>query len=325
MNIDGVTPKNRFFLGPMAGVTDSAFRTVCARRGAGLTYTEMVSAKALTYGDKKTRALLAVEDEQRPCVAQIFGSEPEVCAEGARIALAVSGAEMLDINMGCPMPKITQNGEGSALMRTPELAARIIEAVAKAVPVPVTVKFRSGFNDENRNAVAFARMAQESGARMICVHGRTREQYYGGTADMGIVREVKQAVRVPVIVSGDAMSAQRCLAMLDETGADAAMIARGALGAPQIFAQCLALERGETPEELTLESLVSAMLEHMELACARKGEVRAIPELRKHALWYLGRLRGAKHYKLQMSQVKTAEEFGAVCAALIADGVQVKG
>ena len=174
MNIDGVTPKNRFFLGPMAGVTDSAFRTVCARRGAGLTYTEMVSAKALTYGDKKTRALLAVEDEQRPCVAQIFGSEPEVCAEGARIALAVSGAEMLDINMGCPMPKITQNGEGSALMRTPELAARIIEAVAKAVPVPVTVKFRSGFNDENRNAVAFARMAQESGARMICVHGRTR-------------------------------------------------------------------------------------------------------------------------------------------------------
>lgn len=325
MNIDAVVPKNRFFLGPMAGVTDSAFRTVCARRGAGLTYTEMVSAKALTYGDKKTRTLLAIADDHRPCIAQIFGSEPAVCAEGARIALAVSGAEMIDINMGCPMPKITQNGEGSALMRTPTLAAQVIEAVAKAVSVPVSVKFRSGFDAEHINAVEFARMAQESGARMLCVHGRTRAQLYGGTADMGIVRAVKQAVRVPVVASGDAHSAERCLAMLDETGADAVMIARGAQGAPQIFAQCLALARGETPPALTAQDVVAAMLEHMELACARKGEVRAIPELRKHALWYLGRLRGAKQYKLQMSQVKTAQEFRAVCGVLLADGVQVKG
>lgn len=320
----GLEAENRFILGPMAGVTDAAFRTVCMEQGAGLCYTEMVSAKALTYRDKKTASLLALTPKQRPVIAQIFGSEPDVMAEGARLALEISGADGLDINMGCPMPKITGNGEGSALMLDPARASRVIEAVRKAVNVPLSVKFRAGWDEEHKNAVEFARMAQQSGADFVCVHGRTRSQFYSGQSDRSVVTAVKAAVTVPVIASGDAFSPQGCQDILRDTGADAVMIARGAQGAPWIFAQCLAFADGRPSHPVTAEEHIGLMRRHVCLVCEMKGEARGMPEIRKHALWYLGRLRGGKPFKVQMAQVATLRQFEEICDGLLQARLQVK-
>ena len=320
----GLQSKNRFVLGPMAGVTDAAFRTVCMEQGAGLCYTEMVSAKALTYHDKKTASLLALTPAQRPVLAQIFGSEPVVMAEGARLALELSAADGIDINMGCPMPKITGNGEGSALMRDLAAASRVIKAVRRAVPVPLSVKFRAGWDEEDKNAVPFARMAQESGADFVCVHGRTRSQFYGGTSDRTIVAAVKEAVSIPVIASGDALSARACDELLRDTGADAVMLARGAQGAPWVFAQCLALARGEEPAPPSVQTHIELMRRHVRLVCEMKGEERGMPEIRKHALWYLGRLRGGKPFKTAMAQVSTLRRFEEICGELKNARLQVK-
>ncbi len=316
--------KAPFFLAPMAGVTDSAFRTVCMEQGAGLCYTEMVSAKALTYGDKKTATLLTVKENQRPVLAQIFGSEPDVMAEGARLALALSGADGIDINMGCPMPKITDNGEGSALMRRPELAARVIAAVRRAVSCPLSVKFRAGWDESSVNAVEFARMAEQSGVDFLCVHGRTRMQMYTGQSDRGIIAAVKAAVSVPVIASGDMSSAESCLEILRQTGADAAMIARGAQGNPMIFAQCQALACGENPPVLTAQQHIDLLLRHARLVCEEKGEGRGMPEMRKHALWYLGRLCGAKPYKTRVAGVVTLRQLEEICQEMKNARLQVK-
>ena len=235
--IDGIEVANPFFLAPMAGVTDHAFRTICAEKGAALTYTEMVSAKALCYSDRKTAELLSIAGEHRPCFAQIFGSEPEVCAKGAVLALKISRADGIDINMGCPMPKIVKNGEGSALMRDTDRIYRLVKAVSAAVDVPVTVKIRAGYDAEHINAIEAACAAEEAGAAAIGVHGRTREQLYMGTSSRAVIASVKKAVKVPVIASGDAFSAEDCIEILKETQSDFVMIARGAQGNPDIFEQ----------------------------------------------------------------------------------------
>ena len=312
----GFTPKNRFFLAPMAGITDAAFRTVCADFGAAVTYTEMVSAKALVYDDKKTAGLLEMQPEHRPCGAQLFGSEPDVMAEAARKTLEICHPDFIDINMGCPVPKIYNNGEGSALMGKPELAAEIVTAMKKAVNIPVTVKFRSGIREDSRKCVEFAKRMEAAGADAMCIHGRTRVQMYSGNSDRTMVKAVKEAVSVPVIASGDALSGRDCLDILDETGADFIMIARGAEGYPMIFSDCLTLEAGKEPAAFSCGQFVEVMRKHAVLTCTYKPESRAMPELRKHMLWYLGRLKGAKSFKPRMAQISTLEEFMELCTEL---------
>lgn len=321
----GFTPKNRFFLAPMAGITDAAFRTVCAEQGAAVTYTEMVSARALVYEDKKTASLLEMQAEHRPCGAQLFGNEPEIMAEAAVRAAAICKPEFLDVNMGCPMPKIFNNGDGSALMGDPERAAAIVAAMKKAVDLPVTVKFRSGIREDARNCVEFAKRMEAAGADAMCIHGRTRVQMYSGVSDRTMVKAVKDAVSVPVIASGDALSGQACLDILEETGADFIMIARGAEGYPMIFRDCLALEAGLPKPEYTAGEMLDIMRRHARLTCEWKAEHRAMPELRKHMLWYLGNLRGAKAYKPRMAQINTLAEFLALCEELEQQQFDVKG
>ncbi len=321
----GFTPKNRFFLAPMAGITDAAFRTVCAEQGAAVTYTEMVSARALVYEDKKTASLLEMQPEHRPCGAQLFGNEPDIMAEAAVRAAAICKPEFLDINMGCPMPKIFNNGDGSALMGDPERAAAIVTAMKKAVDLPVTVKFRSGIREDSRNCVEFAKRMEAAGADAMCIHGRTRIQMYSGKSDRSMVTAVKAAVSVPVIASGDALSGRDCLDILDETGADFIMIARGAEGYPMIFKDCLALEAGLPKPEYTAKEVLDVMRRHARLTCELKAEHRAMPELRKHMLWYLGNLRGAKSYKPRMAQINTMEEFLSLCEELEQQGFDLKG
>ena len=321
----GFTPKNRFFLAPMAGITDAAFRTVCAEQGAAVTYTEMVSARALVYEDKKTASLLEMQPEHRPCGAQLFGNEPDIMAEAAVRAAAICKPEFLDINMGCPMPKIFNNGDGSALMGDPERAAAIVTAMKKAVDLPVTVKFRSGIREDSRNCVEFAKRMEAAGADAMCIHGRTRVQMYSGKSDRSMVTAVKTAVSVPVIASGDALSGRDCLDILDETGADFIMIARGAEGYPMIFKDCLALEAGLPKPEYTAKEVLDVMRRHARLTCELKAEHRAMPELRKHMLWYLGNLRGAKSYKPRMAQINTMEEFLSLCEELEQQGFDLKG
>lgn len=321
----GFQPKNRFFLAPMAGITDAAFRTVCADFGAAVTYTEMVSAKALVYDDKKTSGLLEMQREHRPCGAQLFGHEPDVMAEAARKTVEICHPEFIDVNMGCPVPKIFNNGEGSALMGKPELAAEIVTAMKKAVDIPVTVKFRSGIREDARNCVEFAKRMEAAGADAMCIHGRTRVQMYSGQSDRNMIKAVKNAVSVPVIASGDAFSARDCLDIMDETGADFVMIARGAEGWPMIFAECLALEMGKPLPEYSAGELLDVMRRHAHLTCTLKAESRAMPELRKHMLWYLGRLKGAKAFKPRMAQVSTLDEFNALCDEMEHQGFEIKG
>lgn len=321
----GFQPKNRFFLAPMAGITDAAFRTVCAEFGAAVTYTEMVSAKALVYDDKKTSGLLEIQTEHRPCGAQLFGHEPDIMAEAARKTVDICRPDFIDINMGCPVPKIFNNGEGSALMGKPELAAQIVTEMKKAVDVPVTVKFRSGIREDSRNCVEFAKQLEAAGADALCIHGRTRVQMYSGQSDRNMVRVVKDAVSVPVIASGDAFSARDCMDIMDETGADFVMIARGAEGWPMIFAECLAMESGVSLPKYSAGELLNVMRRHARLTCSLKAESRAMPELRKHMLWYLGRLKGAKAFKPRMAQVSTLNEFNALCDEMEQQGFEIKG
>ncbi len=321
----GFRPKNRFFLAPMAGITDAAFRTICAEFGAAVTYTEMVSAKALVYDDKKTSGLLAMQPEHRPCGAQLFGHEPDVMAEAARKTIELCQPDFIDINMGCPVPKVFGNGDGSALMGTPELAGQIVSAMKKAVDVPITVKFRSGIREDSRNCVEFAKRMEAAGADAMCIHGRTRAQMYTGCSDRTMVKAVKEAVSVPVIASGDAITGQACLDILDETGADFIMIARGAEGRPMIFAECLAMENGQPIPRYSANQVLDVMARHARLTCSFKAESRAMPELRKHMLWYLGNFKGAKPYKLRMSQISTLDEFLILCNEMKEQGLELKG
>lgn len=279
MRIGNVEVASRLALAPMAGVTDMAFRQICRELGAGYSCTELVSAKALCYQDKKSRTLLKMAPNEHPAAAQIFGSDIACMAEAAQIAAEVSGAEIIDINMGCPVGKVVKSGDGSALMKTPDLAAKIIEAVVRAVDVPVTVKFRKGFDKGNINAVPFAEMCESAGAAAIAVHGRTRAQMYAGQADWDIIRDVKRAVRIPVFANGDVWTAEDAEHILRYTGADAALIGRGSFGNPWLFAQGNALLAGEEiPPLPPLRARMEEALGQITMACSFKGEKIAILE-----------------------------------------------
>ena len=319
MKIGNLEVHNPLVLGPMAGVTDWAYRTICAELGAGITVTEMVSSRALVYKDKKTAALLK-KNAGSICGAQIFGNDPEIMAEGARLALEISGADFIDINMGCPMPKIANSGDGCGLMRTPELAGRILAAVVKAVDVPVTVKCRLGWDKGNINVLEFTRRMEENGASMIAVHGRTRSMLYSGVADWDTIKKVKDQLSVPVIANGDIVSAESALRCQKRTGADGLMIGRAAFGDPWIFAEVKAAMAGE--ELLArpcLADRVDVALRQFELALEDKGEKIACLEARKHFAWYLRGVSHAAYYKSQISTVSTMEEIRAIAEGIKRD------
>lgn len=295
-------------LAPMAGVTDYAFREICVRAGASATVTEMVSAKALCYGDKKTASLLR-RNEGVLCGVQIFGSEPEFMARGAQLALSLSGADFVDINMGCPMPKIVNNGEGSALMKDLALAGRIIRAVVAAVDVPVTVKTRKGWDKSHVNVVELARVAQDNGASAIAVHGRTKTMLYSGTADWDIIAQVKQAVSIPVIANGDVDSPEAAVRCKRWTGADCLMVGRAAFGNPWLLGQIDAALGGRPiPARPKLAERMELALEQIELARADKGEHIACLEARKQLAWYLRGVRFSNYYKQEISKIAVMED-----------------
>lgn len=304
-------------LAPMAGVTDAAFRMVCRDHGAALTCTEMVSAKALVYRDKKTQPLLYIPEREHPAGAQIFGSEADVMSEAAPMAREISGADYIDINMGCPMGKIVNNGEGSALMRDPEKAARIIEAVVSSAGVPVTVKFRKGWDKGNVNAVEFAKMAEQAGAAAVTVHGRTRVQMYSGVADWDIIREVKRAVSIPVFANGDVFTAGDAKRILRYTGADMAMIGRGAFGNPWIFMQANAVLEGTAQPHLPpLAKRIDVAVSQIEAAAEDKGEHIACLEARRHLAWYLKGVPHSGIYKRQIVTIQTLDDVRRIAGEI---------
>ena len=288
MKIGNITFDNNVFLAPMAGVTDISFRGLCKEMGCGLVYTEMVSAKALYYGSENTQSLLRIADEERPVAAQIFGREPEIMAQICEEHLNDrDDICIIDINMGCPAPKIVKNGEGSALMKEPELAYDIVKAIKKVSKKPVTVKFRKGFDDENINAVEFAKGMEQAGVDAIAIHGRTRKQMYEGVADWEIIKEAKKAVTIPVIGNGDVFSPEDALRMKEVTDCDAIMIARGSRGNPWIFKQINDVLNGREPRVISDQEKIDMCIRHYELAIKYDGEFKAIREMRKHSSWYI--------------------------------------
>ena len=317
MRLGNLEIQGDLVLATMAGVTDLAFRTICAELGAAVTVTEMVSSRALIYQDKKSRSLL----HKTPigiCGAQIFGNDPSVMADGAALALEASGADFIDINMGCPMPKIANNGDGSALMKDPEKAARIVEAVVRAVPVPVTVKMRKGWDKGSCNAPELAVMLEQAGAAAIAVHGRTKTMLYSGVADWDCIHAVKEAVKIPVIANGDIFTAEDAARCKARTGADMLMLGRTTFGDPWVFEQAQAALRGEAvPETPPLCDRVDTALRQFRLAAQDKGEHIACLEARKHFAWYLRGVAHSGYYKEKISAISTMDEIER-----IADGIK---
>lgn len=320
VKIGNVELAGRLTLAPMAGVTDFAFRRVCRELGAALTTTEMVSAKALVYKDEKTKALLYIPEEERPCAVQIFGHEPEIMAEAAPMALELSGADILDINMGCPVGKIVKSGDGSALMRDLELAGRIIESVKSAVDRPVTVKFRKGWDNGSVNAVEFAKMCQQAGADAIAVHGRTRAQMYAGRADWDIIKEVKRAVTIPVIANGDIFEPEDAEHILRYTGCDLAMIGRGSFGNPWLFQRANALLAGDAlPELPPLGERIDLAVGQIEELSRVAGERIACLEARHQLPWYLHGVAHSGIYKQELVHVETLADVRRIAAGIKRD------
>lgn len=315
--IGGVNLPNNLILAPMAGVTDLPFRLLCKEQGVGLVCMEMVSAKAILYKNRNTEALLTIDQGERPVSLQLFGSDPEIMAE---IACQIEDRpfDILDINMGCPVPKVVNNGEGSALMKDPKLAGKIIEKVAGAVKKPVTVKIRKGFDDEHVNAVEIAKIAEASGAAAVAVHGRTRAQYYSGKADWDIIRQVKEAVSIPVIGNGDLRTAEDVIAMQQQTGCDGFMIARGAQGNPWIFRQILHyFETGEQLQKPSLAEMSEMILRHARMMIEYKGEYTGMHEIRKHAAWYTGGYPNSSRFRGKINEVETYEELEKLLTRLL--------
>ena len=319
MRIGNLEVPGMLALAPMAGVTDLAFRTVCADLGADMTVTEMVSSRALVYQDKKSRGLLK-KNEGSICGAQIFGNDPEIMAEGARLALEISGCDFIDINMGCPMPKIANSGDGCGLMRTPELAGDIVKAVTKAVDVPVTVKCRLGWDKGNINVLDFTKRMEDNGAAMVAVHGRTRSMLYSGVADWDMITKVKQQLSIPVIANGDITGGETALKCLKRTGADGIMIGRSVFGDPWVFEEVAYALRGEEyPGRPCLADRIAVAVKQFQLSEEDHGEKIACLEARKHFAWYLKGVSHSGYYKNQITSLTTMEDIYRVAKDVVRD------
>ena len=307
MNIGNVSLDNRVFLSPMAGVTDLPFRLICKQKGCGMLYTEMINAKALCYDDENTKKMLRMDKDEHPVAVQIFGSDPEFMGKAA-IIMNQYPNEILDINMGCPAPKVIKNGDGSALMRNPKLAAEVLTAVVKNSEKPVTLKIRKGWDDDSVNAVEIAKIAEECGISALAIHGRTREQYYSGKADWDIIKEIKESISIPVIGNGDVFEIDDAINMLEKTNCDAIMIGRGAQGNPWIFKRINHyMQTGEILPNPTAEEKINTAIEHMKLAVAEHGEYVAVREMRKHIGWYIKGLKNSARFRDEINKLTDCE------------------
>lgn len=312
LKIGNVELDNNLILAPMAGVTDLPFRLLCKEQGCGLLYTEMVSAKAILYNNRNTRELLEVREEERPIAVQLFGSDPDIVSDMAA-RIEDGPYDLIDINMGCPVPKVVNNGEGSALMKNPKLVEAILSAMVKKLKKPVTVKFRKGFDDEHVNAVEIAKIAESCGVSAVAVHGRTREQYYSGKADWEIIRQVKEAVKIPVIGNGDIWKPEDAKRMMEETGCDGLMIARGARGNPWLFSRINHyLDTGELLPEPDREEICQMILRHAQLQVAQKGEAIGMKEMRKHIAWYTAGLPHSAGIRRECNLVETVSDLAHI-------------